>query len=73
MISVPHTPLNDAKAMANVLHRTGFDVLEYLNVQNLTDMKREVREFDMKIQNGGVGLFTMPDMRIRWKGITTGS
>ncbi len=50
-------PLNDAKAMANALRGTGFEVIEYLNVQNLADMKRAVREFGMKIQNGGVGLF----------------
>jgi hypothetical protein len=50
-------PVNDAKAMANALRRTGFDVLEYINVQNLADMKRAVRAFGTKIQNGGVGLF----------------
>jgi hypothetical protein len=50
-------PVNDARAMARVLRETNFEVLEYENVQNMADMKRAIREFGEKIQNGGVGLF----------------
>ncbi len=50
-------PVNDARAMARVLRETNFEVLEYENVHNMADMKRVIREFGEKIQNGGVGLF----------------
>ena len=50
-------PENDARAMAGALRNTGFEVLEYINLETMVDMKRVIREFGRKIQNGGVGLF----------------
>ena len=50
-------PENDARAMASALRNTGFDVLEFINLETMPDMKRVIREFGRKIQNGGVGLF----------------
>lgn len=50
-------PVNDARAMASALRETGFEVLEYTDMESQADMKRAVREFGRKIQNGGVGLF----------------
>ncbi len=50
-------PGNDARAMAGALRETGFEVMEYIDVANQADMKRVIREFGRKIQNGGVGLF----------------
>ena len=50
-------PANDARAMSEALRETGFDVLEYTDVETLADMKRDIREFGHKIENGGVGLF----------------
>ena len=50
-------PANDARAMAEALRKTGFDVLGYTDVKTFSDMKRVIREFGRKIENGGVGLF----------------
>ncbi|GAH52333.1 unnamed protein product, partial [marine sediment metagenome] len=50
-------PVNDARAMAAALRETGFEVLEYINLNTFADMKRAIREFGRQIQNGGVGLF----------------
>jgi len=50
-------PVNDARAMARALQETNFEVLKYENVQSMSDMKRAIREFGERIQNGGVGLF----------------
>ena len=50
-------PVNDARAMANALQATNFDVIKYENVRTMADMKKAIREFGEKIQNGGVGLF----------------
>jgi hypothetical protein len=50
-------PVNDARAMAKALQGTGFDVIKYENVPTMADMKKAIREFGEKIQNGGVGLF----------------
>lgn len=50
-------PVNDARAMADVLQSTGFYVIKYENVLTMTDLKKAIREFGEKIQNGGVGLF----------------
>jgi hypothetical protein len=50
-------PENDAKAMASALRKTGFEVLEYINLASPAEMKRAIRDFGRKIQNGGVGLF----------------
>ncbi len=50
-------PGNDARAIAEALRATDFEVLEYINLESQADMKRAIREFGRKIQNGGVGLF----------------
>jgi hypothetical protein len=50
-------PENDARAMAAALRQTGFDVMEYINLPSPAEMKRAIRDFGRKIQNGGVGLF----------------
>lgn len=50
-------PVNDARAMARALQEAKFEVLKYENVLTIADMKRAIREFGEKIQNGGVGLF----------------
>ncbi len=50
-------PGNDARAMAKALRETGFEVMEYIDLQDQADMKKAIREFGRKIQNGGVGLF----------------
>jgi len=50
-------PVNDARAMAKALQGAGFDVIKYENVPTMADMKKAIREFGEKIQNGGVGLF----------------
>ena len=50
-------PVNDARAMADALQNTGFEVMKYENVPTMTDLKKVIREFGEKIQNGGVGLF----------------
>ncbi|GAF70430.1 unnamed protein product [marine sediment metagenome] len=50
-------PENDARAMAAALRKTGFTVFEHIDMENMADMKRAIREFGREIQNGGVGLF----------------
>src|SRR4030043_627111 len=50
-------PVNDARAMANALQSANFDVLKYENIPTMADMKKAIREFGERIQNGGVGLF----------------
>ena len=50
-------PENDARAMASALRKTGFTVFEHVNVKNMAEMKKAIREFGREIKNGGVGLF----------------
>lgn len=50
-------PGNDARAMARALRNTGFEVMEHIDMENKADMKRVIREFGKKLQNGEVGLF----------------
>jgi hypothetical protein len=50
-------PVNDARAIANALKAANFDVIKYENISTMADMKKAIREFSEKIQNGGVGLF----------------
>ncbi|WP_005037125.1 caspase family protein [Holophaga foetida] len=49
-------PVNDARAMARSLRECGFQVDLVLNA-NRTRMFQAVREFGVKLQGGGVGLF----------------
>jgi hypothetical protein len=50
-------PVNDARAISNALRNANFDVIKYENLATMADMKKAVREFGSRIQNGGVGLF----------------
>ncbi len=50
-------PVNDARAMAEVLEELDFTVLKYENLPGKAEMKKAVRDFGYRIQNGGVGLF----------------
>jgi hypothetical protein len=50
-------PVNDARAISDALKAANFDVIKYENLATMADMKKAVREFGMRIQNGGVGLF----------------
>lgn len=56
-IGVLSNPVNDAYAMAMALENLGFDVNLRLEVKTKDDMKRAIREFGMKLRQGGVGLF----------------
>jgi formylglycine-generating enzyme required for sulfatase activity len=49
-------PINDARAVANVLRATGFDVTERQNLSQ-KEMKQEIQSFGQKLLRGGVGLF----------------
>jgi hypothetical protein len=49
-------PVNDARDMAQLLGKLGFEVLHGENL-SLNEMKRLIRAFGDKIANGGVGLF----------------
>lgn len=49
--------VNDARAMATVLEASGFDVLLKENVKNQNEMKQAVREYGMKLKQGGTALF----------------
>ncbi len=62
-------PVNDARSITRVLRAKGFDVILRENVANKDDMKRAVREFGNKIQNGGVGLFYYAGHGVQVKGI----
>ena len=50
-------PAKDARAMAGALRETGFEVLEHTDLKTFADMKKAIREFGRRIENGGVGLF----------------
>jgi len=49
--------VNDARAMAEVLSASGFEVILKENVLNQNEMKKAVREFGMKLKTGGTALF----------------
>ncbi len=50
-------PGNDARAMAEALRITGFEVMEYINLESQADMKKAIRGFGQRLQSGDVGLF----------------
>jgi len=60
-------PPNDARDMAATLRTLGFDVVSGINV-NQKDMKRLIREFGMKLKNGGSGLFYYAGHGVQSKG-----
>lgn len=49
-------PINDAKDMAQMLTKLGFDIIYKENVTQI-EMKRAIRAFGENIRNGGIGLF----------------
>jgi|GEM_PF-3698549 len=49
-------PVNDARSIANALQSIGFEVIKVENA-SLSDMKRKVDDFGIKLKNFDVGLF----------------
>lgn len=60
-------PPNDARDMAGTLKTLGFDVTSGINVGQ-KDMKRLIREFGLKLKNGGSGLFYYAGHGVQSKG-----
>jgi uncharacterized protein (TIGR02145 family) len=54
--SILANPENDAKAIKNVLLKSGFEVLEYENLKQ-GQIKKAIDDFGMKLKNYDVGLF----------------
>jgi uncharacterized protein (TIGR02145 family) len=61
-------PENDAKAMANVLKRLGFEVEEYEDLSQ-SKMKKAIDEFGAKLKGKDVGLFYYAGHGIQSNGI----
>ena len=61
-------PENDAKAMKNVLLKSGFEVLEYENLKQ-GQMKKAIDDFGMKLKNFDVGLFFYAGHGIQSRGL----
>ena len=49
-------PANDTKAMAGILHKLGFSVIEKYNLSQ-KEIKRAIDHFGKQLKDGGVGLF----------------
>jgi formylglycine-generating enzyme required for sulfatase activity len=49
-------PLNDARALSNILASQGFEILRYENV-TAQQMKEALRAFNERLRDGGLGLF----------------
>ncbi len=49
-------PPNDAKAMAAALSKLGFEVMHHQDIDQ-TEMRRAIRDFGERLEQGGVGLF----------------
>jgi uncharacterized caspase-like protein len=56
VLSKLNNPINDAKAIKNILEARGFEVI-YLEDTTKKYMKKSIKKFSRKIRNGGVGLF----------------
>lgn len=61
-------PANDAQAMARSLRETGFEVMQYTNL-NKRELEESLRAFGGKIQRGGVALFYFAGHGIQVKGV----
>lgn len=61
-------PANDAKAMAQTLRETGFEVMQYTNL-NKRDLEESLRAFGGKIQRGSVALFYFAGHGVQVKGV----
>ena len=67
--SAPLTnPENDAKAMAQALRESGFEVLQYSNLSK-REFEESVRAFGSKINRGGVALFFFAGHGMQVKGV----
>lgn len=65
--SVLANPENDAKAMADVLIKLGFEVYKYENLSQ-SQMKRAIDDFGLRLKNFDVGLFYYAGHGIQTKG-----
>ncbi|MBS1812084.1 MAG: caspase family protein [Acidobacteria bacterium] len=61
-------PANDANAMAQSLRETGFEVMQYTNL-NKRELEESLRAFGNKIQRGSVALFYFAGHGIQVKGV----
>ncbi|MBL8203503.1 MAG: caspase family protein [Blastocatellia bacterium] len=61
-------PANDAKAMAQSLRDSGFDVMQYTNL-NKRDFEESLRAFGSKVPRGGVALFYFAGHGVQVKGV----
>jgi uncharacterized protein (TIGR02145 family) len=61
-------PENDARAMKEILTKSGFEVLEYENLKQ-GQMKKAIDEFGMKLKNFDVGLFYYAGHGIQSRGL----
>jgi uncharacterized caspase-like protein len=61
-------PENDARAMGEVLHQAGFEVMEFENLKQ-SQMKKAIDEFGMKLKNYDVGLFFYAGHGIQTRGL----
>ncbi len=61
-------PENDAKAMAQALRESGFEVLQYSNLSK-REFEESVRAFGSKINRGGVALFFFAGHGMQVKGV----
>ncbi|MEI7811050.1 MAG: caspase family protein [Ignavibacteria bacterium] len=68
-ISPLRNPVNDAKSIADALKGAGFDVMLKVNVGSQNELKKIIREFGKKIQNGNVGLFYYSGHGLQVKGV----
>ena len=51
-----NNPINDSRAMKDILQSRGFQVI-YLENASKKSMKKTIKRFSQKIKNGGVGVF----------------
>ena len=61
-------PVNDARSISRALKAANFEVILRENLSNKTEMKRAIREFGMKLKEGGVGLFYYAGHGLQVKG-----
>jgi hypothetical protein len=60
-------PVNDARAVTRALSELGFEVIHREDLGR-EDLRRAIREFSVKIQQGGVGLFYYAGHGVQIKG-----
>lgn len=60
-------PENDARAIAEALRKTGFEVMQYTNLSQ-KDIKKAIDEFGEKLQSYDVGLFFYAGHGVQVKG-----